>query len=111
MASTQPRLLLVVRGLKSKLPKAELERRLKQRMPEFEKLEGLVQKYYAYDETTDEWAGIYLWASERALAAYMESDLRKSIASAYDLIEAPRIERYPIVDVLRSIEGDDSASS
>ena len=101
MAETQPKIMLIVRGLKSNLTRDELEKRYKDRMPDFRKVEGLVQKYYAYDESTREWAGIYFWASEKALAAYLESDLRKSIPSAYELTDPPRIERYPIVDVLR----------
>jgi heme-degrading monooxygenase HmoA len=93
--------MLVVRGLKSKLPYEELQRRFKERMPQFRALPGLVQKYYSYDESTNEFAGIYLWDSEEAEAAYLESDLRKTIASAYELTAPPRIERFPIVDVLR----------
>lgn len=101
MGNTRPVVLLIVRGLKSKLPREEFERRYKERLPLFRDVKGLVQKYYAYDEATKEWAGIYLWDSEDALARYLESDLRKSIASAYELSEAPRLERFPIVDILR----------
>ena len=67
----------------------------------FRDVPGLVQKYYSYDESTGEWAGIYLWDTEDSLAAYLASDLRKTIPTAYELTEPPRIERYPIVDVLR----------
>lgn len=102
MTPSQPSIMLVVRGLKSKLPREELEQRYKERMPEFRAFPGLVQKYYAYDESDGSWAGIYLWESEESLGAYLESDLRKSIAAAYELVEPPRIERYPIVDVLRT---------
>jgi len=79
-----------------------MDRRYKERMPQFRELPGLVQKYYSYDEATGEWAGIYLWDSEESLAAYLESDLRKSIPSAYELTGPPQIERYPLVDVLRT---------
>ena len=94
--------MLVVRGLKSDLPREELERRYKERMPAFRDVPGLVQKYYAYDEAAEEWAGIYLWESEEALADYLESDLRKSIPSAYRLTAPPIVERYPLVDSLRA---------
>jgi len=50
-----------------------MDRRYKERMPQFRELPGLVQKYYSYDEATGEWAGIYLWDSEESLAAYLES--------------------------------------
>ena len=102
MADARPTIMLIVRGLKSKLPPDEFERRYKERMPRFREIPGLVQKYYSHDESTNEWAGIYLWDSEKSLASYLESDLRRSIASAYELTEPPRIERFQIVDVLRT---------
>lgn len=102
MSSVRPTIMLIVRGLKSNLPQEELERRYKERMPQFREVPGLVQKYYSVDESTGEWAGIYLWDSDESLAAYLESDLRKTIPSAYELTEPPRVERFPIVDVLRT---------
>lgn len=101
MKDVRPAMMLIVRGLKSKLSREEVERRYKERLPEFRAFPGLLQKYYSYDESTGEWAGIYLWDSEASLAKYLESDLRESIAAAYELTEPPRIERFPIVDVLR----------
>jgi len=101
MSAARPAIMLIVRGLKSSLSREEMERRYKERLPRFRELEGLVQKYYAYDEVTGDWAGIYLWDSEEALSSYLDSDLRKSIAAAYELTQPPRIERFAIVDVLR----------
>lgn len=101
MSDAQPAVLMIVRGLKSSLPHDELKHRFQERMPRFRDTPGLLQKYYSYDSSTDEWAGIYLWQSEEAAAAYLESDLRKSIASAYQLTQPPRVERFPIIDVLR----------
>lgn len=101
MSDTKPTIMLIIRGLKSNLSHDELERRYKERMPQFRDVPGLVQKYYSYDSSADELAGIYLWDSEESLAAYLESDLRKTISSAYELTQPPRIERFPIVDVLR----------
>jgi heme-degrading monooxygenase HmoA len=105
MASVQPTIMLLVRGLKSNLSREEFERRYRERMPSFREVSGLVQKYYAYDEASEAWAGVYLWNSEESLTAYLESDLRKTIASVYELTEPPVIERFPIVDVLRSTDG------
>lgn len=101
MPEAQPKIMLIVGGLKSKLSREELEKRYNERMPEFRKVPGLVQKYYAYDEGAKEWAGINLWENEEALAAYLESDLKKSIAEAYELTAPPKIQRLPIVDTLR----------
>lgn len=100
MMDVRPIVMLIVRGLKSELSREELERRYKERLPQFRNVTGLIQKYYSYDESTGEWAGIYLWDSEESLARYLESDLRKSIPAAYELTEPPRVERFPIVDVL-----------
>ena len=102
MPQAQPTVMLIVRGLKSKLSHDELERRYKERMPQFRDVPGLLQKYYSYDATTQEWAGIYLWDTEESAAAYLESDLRKSIPSAYELTQPPRVDRFLIVDVLRT---------
>lgn len=102
MSDAQPTVMLIVRGLKSKLSYDELERRYKERMPQFREVPGLLQKYYSYDSSTGEWAGIYLWESEESAAAYLESDLRKTIPSAYELTQPPRVERFPIVGVLRA---------
>lgn len=102
MENARPAIMLIVRGLKSKLSREEFERRYKERLPRFREVPGLVQKYYSYDESSGEWAGIYLWDSEESLAKYLDSDLRKTIPAAYELTEPPRMERFPIVDVLRA---------
>jgi len=33
----------------------------------------------------------------------VDTHLRKSIPAAYELTEPPRVERFPIVDVLRGV--------
>lgn len=101
MSNAQPAIMLIVRNLKSDLPMDELERRYKERMPEFQKIPGLLQKYYAVDESTGDFSGIYLWDSEESLQEYLKSDLRKTIPSAYELTTSPVIERFNIVETLR----------
>ena len=102
MDAVQPTIMLIVRGLKSELSSEELERRYKERMPRFREIPGLVQKYYAYDESTGDFAGIYLWDSQESLDRYLESDLKKTIPEAYELTGPPRLEQFRIVDVLRT---------
>lgn len=102
MSNVRPTIMLIVRGLKSDLPHEELERRAKERAPQFRKLPGLVQKYYVVDDATGEWAGVYLWDSEESVQAYLASDLRKSIPAAYELKGPPQVERFAVVDVLRT---------
>jgi len=101
MSEAKPTIMLTVRGLKSDLPFEELERRARERKPQFQALPGLVQKYYVVDEENGEWAGVYFWDSEESLQAYLASDLRKTIPAAYELKGPPQIERFGVVDVLR----------
>ncbi len=101
MSDAQPKIMLVVRGLRSRLSHEEFVRRYQERMPQFREVPGLVQKYYSYDPESQEYAGIYFWESEDAVAAYLESDLRKTIPTAYELTQPPVIERFPIVAALR----------
>lgn len=101
MSEIKPSIMMVVRSQERKLSFDEFEKRYKERLSLFRDVPGLVQKYFSYDQSTMEWAGIYLWDSQENLDAYLESDLRKSIPSAYGLTEPPKIEFYPIVGMLR----------
>jgi hypothetical protein len=101
MANTRhPQVLLIVR-FKSSLTPEELERRYKERFPEYRALPGLIQKYYLHDASTDEWGGLYLWDSQDSLDEFMASDLRETIAETYQFVGSPRIETPAVVDVLR----------
>jgi len=100
MAESKGGILFIVR-FKSALDTAELERRYRARIPQFEALPGLIQKYYLHDSATDEWGGVYLWDSQESLDKYLESDLRKSIPEAYEVVGAPRVERIDVVHILR----------
>jgi len=99
--NNQPAILLIVR-FKSALTTEELEKRYKERLPEFRALPGLVQKYYLYDPSSEEWGGLYLWDSQSSLDQYLASDLRNSIPEVYQIVGEPRVEMVPIIDVLRS---------
>ncbi|MCB9556233.1 MAG: YdhR family protein [Deltaproteobacteria bacterium] len=96
-------LLLFVR-FKSSLSTEELTRRCKERLPSFRALDGLLQKYYVHDPQSGEWGGVYIWESQAALEAYRGSELCHSIADAYQVIGAPRIEVCMIAEYLRPTE-------
>lgn len=98
--SGHPAVLFIVR-FKSALAPDELERRYKERMPEFRQLPGLLQKYYIHDKASDEWGGVYLWDSQASLENYLASDLRKSISETYEIVGTPRVEASSVLDVLR----------
>jgi hypothetical protein len=100
VSSTHPEVLMIVR-FKTSLSPDEVERRYKERLPEFLKLPGLLQKYYLHDPSSDEWGGLYLWDSQASLDEYMTSDLRKSIPDTYQIVGTPRIETTVVVDSLR----------
>lgn len=95
-----PEFTLHVR-FRSKLPFDEVMKIVEERAPEFRALAGLQQKYYLQDPATGEIAGLYLWESQEALTAYRESELRASIAEAYQAEGEPRVEVYRVVKILR----------
>ena len=100
----KPALILLVR-FKSKLPFDEVMRVVEERAPEFEALSGLQQKHYLQDPTTGEIGGLYLWESQEAFTAYRNSELRATIAKAYQAEGEPRIEVYRVVKTLREDAG------
>jgi len=94
------RVVTLVR-FRSRLSGDEIKSRYPKRLPEFRAVPGLVQKYYVYDATSDEWGGLYLWDSEESVEAYVASDLRKTIPSFYEVEGLPRVETLKVFDVLR----------
>jgi heme-degrading monooxygenase HmoA len=98
--SSRAKIVMVV-TCRSRLSIDEIKRRYKERMPQFRALPGLVQKYYFHDEATGEIGGVYLWDSKEALQEYAESELRKTIVSAYEVEGTPRIDVLTVMDTLR----------
>lgn len=97
---SQPAIVLLVK-FRSSLSLEEVTRVLHDRIDQFRALEGLTQKYYLEDTQTGEYAGLYLWESAEALADFQSSELRKTIAQAYQTQGEPRIEVFRIFEVLR----------
>ena len=95
--------ILFVRA-KSSLESAELENRLLQRRPRFLDVPGLVQKIYGRDESTGDVCGIYFFEDRNALAAYRETELAKTIPTAYEVTEI-RMEIYDVLYPLRPDRG------
>jgi len=101
MVDTNAAKVVMLVRFRSRLSADEIKRRYPERMPEFRQVPGLVQKYYIYDESANEWGGIYVWDSEESAEAYLTSDLRKSIPSTYEIEGVPRVDRLKVFDVLR----------
>lgn len=81
--------ILFVR-VKSALDADELERRVLERRPRFHDVPGLVQKVYGRDEATGDVCGIYFFEDRAALAAFRETELAKTIPTAYEATEIRR---------------------
>ena len=72
-----------------------------ERIDRFRAIKGLKQKYYVRDPKTGEVGGIYIWESAADLDEYNRSELRASIAEAYEVAGAPQVEVLEVVEVLR----------
>ena len=97
---SQPSLILLVK-FKSQLSLKEVIKVIDSRIDEFKALKGLQQKYYLQEPATQEYAGLYLWESKEDFLAYRDSELRATIAKAYQTEGEPRIEVFNVVKPLR----------
>lgn len=95
--------ILFVRA-KSGMDATKLDGRLLERRPRFLEVPGLLQKVYGQDKATGAVCGIYFFESEAALAAFRESDLARTIPSAYEVVEF-RAEAYELLYSLRPERG------
>jgi len=93
-------LILLVK-FKSLLSLDEVSAVIDSRVDDFRKLKGLQQKYYLHEPATNEYAGLYLWKSNEDFLEYRDSELRATIASAYQTEGEPRIEVFNVVRPLR----------
>ncbi len=94
--------MILLIKFRSALSAAEVRRVMSERAPEFRALPGLLQKFYAYEPASGEYSGIYFWDSPASLRAFRESDLVRTIAGAYQVLGAPRVEVFDVVASLRA---------
>jgi len=87
--------ILFVR-IKSELEAKQLERRLEERKPRFLEVPGLVQKIYGRDDATGDVCGIYFFETRKALAAFRDTELAKTIPAAYEAVDVRR-EVYDVI--------------
>jgi hypothetical protein len=87
--------ILFVR-IRSGLDAEEFERRLLERRPRFREVPGLVQKIYGRDDATGDVCGIYFFESGEALAAFRETELARTISTAYEAVDVRR-EAYGVL--------------
>lgn len=86
---------------RSSLPIDEVHRVAKERIDQFRALPGLLQKYYLRETETGEVAGLYFWESPEALSEFAQSELRATIADAYQVDGVPRVEVFEVFEILR----------
>ena len=73
----------------------------KDRAPQFRSIEGLVQKFYLKLSKPNHYGGFYIWRYREDLMAFRESDLAKTIPSAYKIIGAPDVDISELAFPLR----------
>ena len=95
--------ILYVR-IKSDLDPEELQRRVDERKPRFLDVPGLIQKIYGRDDATGDVCGIYFFESKEALAAFRDTELAKTIPTAYEATDVRR-EVYEVLYPLRPERG------
>jgi len=83
-----PKILFV--KVKSELEWEELERRVLERRPRFEDVPGLVQKIYGRDHETGDVCGIYFFEDQATLDAFRDTELARSIPTAYEATDIRR---------------------
>ena len=88
----------------SRLSEQEVRRVMDDRAPQYRALPGLLQKYYVREPATGDLGGIYVWDSEASLRAFRESDLARTIGSAYQVVGQPRVETFEVLFPLRDEE-------
>ena len=98
--SARPAILMIVH-LKPGLSDDEMDKVLHERAKLFREVPGLIQKYYVREKETGAYSGVYVWDSEESLKAFRESELAKSIPSAYHVTEPPKVEIHRILFPLR----------
>lgn len=72
-----------------------------ERADRYRAVPGLVQKYYTKLEQPNHWAGVMLWESRDAIAAFAQTELAQTVAEAYGVKGAPRVQVLEVFDTLR----------
>ena len=85
--------------IRSALDTEEFDRRLEERRPRFLEVPGLLQKVYGR-EPDGHVCGIYFFEDRAALDTFLETELARTIAGAYEAIEVRR-ETYDVLYPLR----------
>ena len=86
---------------KSGLSDGEVVRMYETRAPRYRDLQGLIEKYYLRFPETNEHGAVYVWESKAALNEFRESELGRTISTAYQVQGRPQAEMAEVVMTLR----------
>lgn len=70
--------------------RAEFEKKLQASVVKYEKLDGLIRKYYIMTENGETAGGIYLWESKEKAQAWYTDEWKKNMTAAWG--QAPMLE-------------------
>lgn len=99
-------MIIQVTKFKSQLALEDVRRVMDERAPGYRAVPGLLQKYYVREPSTGEYGAVYVWESEESVQAFRQTDLAKTIASAYQVTGEPRTEMYELLMPLRAHEAE-----
>lgn len=94
-------MILQIVRFKSGLSEEQVLELFKERAQEYRALKGLVQKYYLRFPSTEEYGGVYVWESEKALKDFRESPLGRTFSKVYQVQGEPNVQMADVVLALR----------
>ena len=86
----------------SALSEEEVMAVARDRADDFRAFPDLVQKFYLKLDKPNHYGGFYIWRSREALAAFRETELAKTIALAYKIVGAPKVDIHEMMFPLRA---------
>jgi heme-degrading monooxygenase HmoA len=86
---------------KSRLSAEAVQAVYEARAPQYRAMPGLLQKYYLKFPATQEHGAVLFWQSEEAATRFEDSELARTIPSAYQVQEEPDKTTAEVVMALR----------
>ena len=93
-------IVMIVR-FRSRMSDQEVLQTYEARAPRYRATAGLAQKYYLRFPETGEHGAVYLWESDAALKEFRESELGRTISTAYQIQGASDVQIAEVVMTLR----------
>jgi heme-degrading monooxygenase HmoA len=93
---------------KSGLSDDEVQATFEERADEYRRVPGLVEKIYIRFRDSGEFGAVYVWDSEKALTEFRETELARTIPTAYQVVGGTHVE---LADVCLVVQPDVSRSA